>query len=135
MLVDKNITIKHKNQFISKVYYQNKIIYERIADITVDIIVDAIFVSGASHGQILFKIDGKTIHTYTLEDGSSEGIISFKDTYQVERGSIVSFEWARIPRGYEAIWDRSFDPSGTVVTKSKYFSVGIQKANTGGDIM
>lgn len=134
MLIDKNTKIRHKNQFISKVYYQNKIIYEMTAD-TVDIIVSVSFVPGASYGRILFKIDGKTIHLYTPGDDNSGQLISFNDTYQVERGSIVSFKWASIPRGYEATWDRSFDPSGTVVTESRYFSVGIKKANAGGDIM
>lgn len=130
MLVDKSTKIKHKNQFISKVYYQNKIIYESTVDITVDITVNVYFSSGVPYGKINFKINGKIIHIY-----APGRVRDFSDTYQVEKGSIVSFEWERIPRDCEAIWDNSFEPKGTVVTESRMFSLGIQEANTGGDIM
>lgn len=128
MLVDNDTRIKYKDGFISRVYYQDNIVYEGYVNITVNVTIQD------NKGSITLFVDGRRVDIYTPRYvGGGRYQNTFYKTYTVNRGAVISFEW-NVSRGYEIIYS-GFDTTGTVVNEDSSFGIGIQKKNAGGDIM
>lgn len=135
MLVDNDTRIKYKDGFISRVYYQDNIVYEGYVNITVNVTIDdqkgRVELYDSNFSDDIARVNFAPHRKY-LGPQQFEWVKYFEETYKVKRGSIISFK-ATVSDGYESVY-YGFDPKGTVVNEDSTFTILIRRKG-GGDIM
>lgn len=130
MLVDNDTRIKYKDGFISRVYYQDNIVYEDYVDLSVMITI------GDDKGWVRlydsnFSDDIARVNfaPYRKQLGPQqfEWVKYFEETYKVKRGSIISFKWSTVDNVHYGETYTGLDPTGTVMNSNKLFIFAIYK--------
>lgn len=135
MLVDNDTRIKYKDGFISRVYYQDNIVYEGYVNITVNVTIDdqkgGVGLYDSNMGYAIARV---YFAPYRKQLGPQhfEWVDTFNDTYKFKIGAVISFK-ATVSDGYESVY-YGFDPKGTVVNEDRTFTILIRRKG-GGDIM